>query len=359
LKQLFTRNNMKIRLSYLAFVTVSFLLLAEVSLRVLGWNSTYMERSGSWVKQLITPISGSRPVGQFHTYHKNISLLFGTGEFQYTYKINALGVRENKDSFLQSPDSTYRILTLGDSFTEGVGADYPYSWPQVMKSTLNKAGIQTEVFNAGVSGSDIWYLFHHLENELFELKPDLVIVALNNSDITDYIIRGGRERFKKDGRVIFRKMPWWRFLYRTSHLARAVIKAFGYNDLLIKETQIPAYIASFKKDAESVSDDFQKLADRMGYSILFVTHPVPTQLKNVEPDSIYGYLAISGVSSYWDRQGYSNINLWDGLNENIGEDRSFKYSWPIDKHFNSDGYRIMGKLIADSLIQKPELLTRD
>lgn len=349
---------MKIRLPYLAFVSVSFLLLAEVSLRVLGWNSTYMERSGSWVKQLVTPISGSRPLGQFHIYHLNTSSLFGTGEFQYTYNINSLGVRENKDSFLQSPDNTYRILTLGDSFTEGVGADYPDSWPRVLEKKLNNTGIQTEVFNAGVSGSDIWYLFHHLKNELFELKPDLVIVALNNSDITDYITRGGNERFEKGGGVTFRKLPWWRFLYRVSHLARAVIKACGYNDFLLKKTEMPGYIASFKKDTESISDDFQALADRMGCSILFITHPVPTQLKNVQPDSVYGYLAISEISSYWNRKGYSNLNLWDGLSDNIGEDWSFKYSWPIDKHFNSDGYRIMGNIVADSLKQKPELLTR-
>jgi len=349
---------MKIRIPYLAFVTVSFLLLAEVSLRILGWNSTYMERSGSWVKQLVTPLSGSKPEGQFHIFSRNTWTLFSTSEFEYRYDINALGVRENKDSFLQSPDNAYRILTLGDSFTEGVGADYPYSWPRVMEGSLNKAGIQTEVFNAGVSGSDIWYLFRHLKNELFKLKPDLIIVALNNSDITDYTIRGGNERFEKDGGVTFRKQPWWRFLYRVSHLARAVIKACGYNGLLMTEREESAYVASFIKDTQSVSDDFQTLADSIGCSILFITHPVPSQLKYVEPDSIYGYLAISEISYYWNQKGYSNINLWDGLSENIREDWSFRYSWPVDKHFNSDGYQIMGNLVADSLKQKPELLTR-
>ena len=107
-----------------------------------------------------------------------------------------------------------------------------------------------------------------------------------------------------------------------------------------------------------MSDDFQTLADSIGCSILFITHPVPSQLKYVEPDSIYGYLAISEISYYWNQKGYSNINLWDGLSENIREDWSFRYSWPVDKHFNSDGYQIMGNLVADSLKQKPELLTR-
>jgi len=349
---------MKNRLAYLAFVTVSFLLLAEISLRVLGWNSTYMERSGSWAGQVITPIAGSRPIGKFHIYNRHSSSLFSTGEFQYKYDINALGVRENKDTFLQSPDSTYRILTLGDSFTEGVGADYPYSWPRVLETSLNEAGFRTEVFNAGVSGSDIWYLYAHLKEELIDLKPDLIIVVLNGSDMSDFIIRGGMERFGKDGQVSFRKLPWWEPFYRISHLVRAIAHARGYNHLLVQEKAMDAYIASFKQEAQAVTDNFYQLATAHGYQVFFIAQPVPAQVQYGISEGVYGYRAISETAAYWNSKGFAYIDLWDGMNENIGKDVSFKYSWPIDQHFNADGYSIMGKLIADSLKQKPELLTR-
>ena len=349
---------MKNRLPYFAFVMVLFVLLAEISLRVLGWNATYMERSGSWTEQLTTPITGSRPIGKLHTYNRNTSLLFRTNEFQYQYEINALGVRENKDSFLQPPDSALRILTLGDSFTEGVGTDYPYSWPRTLENSLNEKGVRTEVFNAGVSGSDIWYSFIHLKEELIELKPNLIIVAFNTSDISDYILRGGMERFGKDGQVSFRKLPWWEPLYRVSHLVRAIAQACGYNHFLIQEDTAVAYIASFKQEVQSISDSLHQLAAAQGCQIFFIAHPVPAQVRYSISDGVYSYQPIFEIASYWNLKAYPYVDFWDGITENIGKDASFKYSWPIDQHFNAEGYRIMGKLITDSLMQKPDLLAR-
>lgn len=345
---------MNTRIAYYLFIILSVFLLAEAGLRLLKWHQTYIEQSRSAIEQLFTPISGSLPLGKYHIYNHNISHQFKTSEFEYEYQINGLGVRENKDSFLLHGDSVLRILTLGDSFTEGVGADYLYSWPRALEGYLNRSGIRTEVFNAGVSGSDIWYSYVHLKDILCKLKPNLVIVCFNISDVTDYVLRGGMERFNANGDVTFRPLPWWEPLYRVSHVVRALTSASGYNYLLIKKSSVPNYVHSFIKEAEAIGIELEKLAAEKNFRLLFVAHPVPAQLR-WHTEGLYDYGTISQIATYWRQKGYASINLWDGLKEQIGRDTTFRYSWPLDAHFNADGYRIMANVIADSLLNHPEL----
>ncbi|MCB9186638.1 MAG: SGNH/GDSL hydrolase family protein [Flavobacteriales bacterium] len=323
---------MKLYLQSFLVSLLTFIIFGEIALRCLGWYSTYLERSGSWVNQVSSPVNGSRPIGSFHIWAKNTSVPFETNEFQYVYNINRWGVRESKDLFLGPKDSLFRILTLGDSFTEGVGADYAFSWPRVLEDYLNDMGVSVEVFNAGVSGSDIWYSYVLLRDKLVTLNPDLVVVSLNTSDLSDYILRGGMERFQSGEQVLFRQLPWWEPFYRVSHVVRAMAQLLGYNYLLIKEVSVPEYLNTFEQDVLAVCQEFRDLALAHGFKIFFVAHPVPAQLRYGRSSGLYDYRTMESVSVKWQFHGYKSADLWVEMNKRIGADSTFTYSWPIDGH---------------------------
>ena len=65
----------------------------------------------------------------------------------------------------------------------------------------------------GVSGSDPWYAYTQLRYQLLPLHPTHVIMAVNGTDITDIIFRGGMERFHADGTTHYRKGPVVEFFF--------------------------------------------------------------------------------------------------------------------------------------------------
>lgn len=135
------------------------------------------------------------------------------------------------DSFNQNQNG-FRILCLGDSFTEGDGAPSDSSWVKELTRKLDE-NFDTNflVYNAGVCGSDVYFDNKILENVLYKtFKPDFVIQAINASDVTDIIYRGGQDRFNTDGTTSCKDCPKWEKLYQYSYLFRGLIRTIGGYD---------------------------------------------------------------------------------------------------------------------------------
>jgi len=82
---------------------------------------------------------------------------------------------------LQRPSGKYRVLILGDSFTEGVhvGED------DVFSARLESMNRQIEALNAGVGGYGTVQEYLYLISEGRKFKPDLALVMFFDNDLTD------------------------------------------------------------------------------------------------------------------------------------------------------------------------------
>lgn len=81
-----------------------------------------------------------------------------------------------------------------------------------------------DVINAGLQGGDpICQIKFFKEILLPNYQPDVVFFALNNSDITEIIIRGDSTRFKMEGTVKFKNPPWLEPFYGLSHTVRGIL----------------------------------------------------------------------------------------------------------------------------------------
>ena len=93
------------------------------------------------------------------------------------YCINRLGLRGELP-----PDSSWRVITLGNSTTECAYIDDRAAWPVLLQHALNERGHRVWVGNAGVNGSSTRGNAIFLEDHLLGLRPDLIIFMPGAAD---------------------------------------------------------------------------------------------------------------------------------------------------------------------------------
>jgi hypothetical protein len=109
------------------------------------------------------------------------------GPIRYRYATNSLGFKDASPRQIDLERQDNLWLLLGDSFTEGIGFDFPTSMAGQIAGHVACRGI--EVLNAGVGSyapSVYWRKARHLI-ETVGLRPKQVIVFLDISDIRDEI----------------------------------------------------------------------------------------------------------------------------------------------------------------------------
>jgi hypothetical protein len=117
-------------------------------------------------------------------------------EYTINLKTNSLGLRD-KEVSLSKDQNTYRVLLVGDSFTEGWGVEYEERFDVLAKDLLdNNNDVKVEIINAGVRSYSPILELEYLYEKGIKLKPDLVIMFYDFSDLHDDYYYGGWQRHK-------------------------------------------------------------------------------------------------------------------------------------------------------------------
>lgn len=105
-------------------------------------------------------------------------------EFSVTVTTNALGFREPRLPG-PKPEGTVRIVTLGDSFTEGWGVEEAETYPRRLEALLRTKdpAHAYDVINLGVPGACTRDYLYHLREVGLQYKPDVVLVGLMANDV--------------------------------------------------------------------------------------------------------------------------------------------------------------------------------
>lgn len=100
--------------------------------------------------------------------------------YKGAYTINSDSLNERFDYSVEKPQDTYRIITLGDSFTYGLYVNTKDNWSEKLEDMLNNqlkcSNIKKfEVINLGVHGYDTQYEVERFIRRGTKYSPDLVI----------------------------------------------------------------------------------------------------------------------------------------------------------------------------------------
>lgn len=131
----------------------------------------------------------------FSEHVQELSFLGLQGTVIHTY--NADGLNERYEYPIIPPDGVYRIVTVGDSFTEGLFVDTKDNYSEQLEDMLNTSlPCQTyskfEVINLGVSGYDMQYSLERFRKKGVVYHPDLVIYLTGEDDysFSNELLRG-------------------------------------------------------------------------------------------------------------------------------------------------------------------------
>lgn len=100
---------------------------------------------------------------------------------------NADGLNERFDYSVKKPKGVYRIISLGDSFTQGAFVATEKNYSEVLEDMLNTMGPcggidRFEVINLGVLGYDMQYNLERFKRKGLKYNPDSVILWTNDND---------------------------------------------------------------------------------------------------------------------------------------------------------------------------------
>lgn len=331
----------------LIFVIVMSISLGEIIFRIIGKDQCYNERNEESINHILLTdyqsAFASQEKGWLHILSPDMVIDHFRTEFNYSLHTNSLGLPD-REYVTDSHVHIYRIAAFGDSYTEGVGAPQDSSWPRQLQCILRSGSTDSvEVMNCGVSGSDPIFEFMLLKQKILRYKPDMVIVAYNQSDITDCIIRGGFERFRPDGTVSYSKGPWWEWIYANSFLCRRVVHGvLHYNNLLLSpdgyQTRNDQAINILKQSVDSLSH----LCTDSHCRLTLVFHPALFEIRSDKQE-------LQPVLDHALHRGLNVIDILEYFKREIKRDSMDKYFWKIDRHNNSRGYTLFARAVAEHM----------
>jgi GDSL-like lipase/acylhydrolase family protein len=153
------------------------LVLAEGAIRVL------------YVKQLVLfpRYHTSAHYGEYtiRRLRPNMSFTHTSADGTFHFRTNNKGFRNDRDIEYAKSPGEIRVISLGDSHTQGYEVDQHQTFSAVAEKELNRRHIRATVINAGVSGFSTIEELIFLENEGYKYRPDYVVLGFYANDFVD------------------------------------------------------------------------------------------------------------------------------------------------------------------------------
>jgi hypothetical protein len=143
--------------------------MLEASLRLFGPILPGNYTSGAYLER--HPVYGFFHVRDYEGWQHS-------SEYFARVHFNRLGLRDPRERY-EKPPGTFRILVLGDSFTEAIQVEQQETTAAVLEARLRalRPDLNVEVINAGVAGWGTGIEGLYFENEGYRFEPDLVLVG--------------------------------------------------------------------------------------------------------------------------------------------------------------------------------------
>jgi hypothetical protein len=133
----------------------------------------------------------------FHRYDEHTGLALRPGvqgwwreEGEAFVRINAAGMRDDREFVADRPAQAYRIAVLGDSYAEALQVPVERTFWRLLETRLGACGLAgsrgIEVLNFGVSGYSTGQELLALRHRVAAYRPDMVLLAfLSGNDVRD------------------------------------------------------------------------------------------------------------------------------------------------------------------------------
>lgn len=328
----------------MALTLAILLIFAELIFRANGKYATFNEKHGAPYHSVYD--AGHKSWYHIYTPHQVASQ--DLKEYSYSIMANNEGLLD-KDFVVAKRKRSVRIMVMGDSFVQGMGAGIDSTLPKLLEGVLRKQygdALDIEVWNCGIGNSDPVFEYKLLADRLMKYSPDYVIDVINTTDISDVMLRGGFNRFKADSTVSYNPPPAIEPLYEHSFLVRRVMHdVLGYDWMFMRPAQEHEATMQSIKEIDDVLMRFRSLCATNKIPLLVAFLPRDKELLSANK---YG---LEGLIGFCDSVHIPHTDIRPCLQAKgfDGEKAKLLY-WPIDGHCNGDGYRHFAECLSASLV---------
>ncbi|MFM8410809.1 MAG: SGNH/GDSL hydrolase family protein [Alphaproteobacteria bacterium] len=272
-------------------------------------------------------------------------------EFIERTTINSLGMRDREIE--PKRPGEMRVVAIGDSFTYGHGVQLEESWPKVLEEVLAagaRAAGPVSVLNAGQPGYGIDQVFESFRLRRLGLEPDLVLVGLHSTDVTD---DADKPLFDlRDGRLVPVDVRWgWVWLQaraldalpswlRSSKLVRLALSSLrAVPALRGPAPRDPAALHAWQRDkAVAEMAALRDLGRERGFRVAVVLMPSDWALRDP------GWQPFGDVPERVRARGIPVLDDVHGFG--AGFEEPLRLFFPKDKHLTAEGNRVLALDVA-------------
>src|SRR5882672_4747890 len=122
----------------------------------------------------------------------------------WRFVTNNRGLRDTRNFAYDKPLGVLRVLSLGDSHTQGYEVRQEATFSAVLERYLESRSVRAQVLNAGVSGFSTAEELAYLISEGYKYKPDVVVLGFYANDLGDNL-KAGLFALDEKGRVVEEK----------------------------------------------------------------------------------------------------------------------------------------------------------
>ena len=316
-----------------------------------------------------------------------------TDEFHYLQRVNSLGLRGSEVA-PQKSAGVCRILMLGDSFTMGTGVCDSETFSAVLQDKWNHGAVASgacpvEVLNAGVESFSPILCYLQLKKLQAVLKPDIVILNFDVSDLLQEMAYRKLTRFAENGEILgvsgfqsesdgasldsIKRIRSW--IRRHLVLTRVLVSWLdGWQkrsaQLTVDDTvrtphtdllghTLESDTADRDRQWASVFDSIRRIkayCESLGTPLVMTLYPWGHQVSErewvtgrssfVRAGARISDRSVKRVESFAAAEGIPVLNTYTAFREYRGEERLYHMR---DMHWTAAGHRLMAQQLQDFL----------
>ena len=311
-------------------------------------------------------------------------------EFSVETLRNSLGFHDVEHT-LQKPEGTFRIIFLGDSFTEAIQVPLEKTFHKIIEKELRRrVDFPVEVISLGRSGSGTQKSYDILTETGLRFHPDLVMMQFLSNDLIDNsppLKKEEKEQEEirkqlipqlKDAYTRFLWVKPSRFnqilalklarLYQGSQVTKYADRdKYGFihlNTLVFCEEYSHIWERAWRR-AQRFIRQTQDLSEENGSEFLLVSFPEMWRVGSVEEiDTRMKAMSRDALDHRWDfnktdrilrefcqKEGISFLSLLPEFRESYRKNRK-RLHFAFDMHLNERGHCVAAETILEYLLRK-------
>lgn len=246
---------------------------------------------------------------------------------------NKDGLNDNSEYSNDKPTGVFRIIALGDSFTQGAFVNVSNSYPKQLEKLLN-GNIKCdniskfEVLNFGVGGYDISYAAERFLTSGVKYNPDLILWFIKDDDFDEITeLTHGRANKYYDSLTENEKRDlskWNRYNEMSPELRNSNMSLWD-KLYLVAKTDLLKELGR-KKFSELQTQAVESVVKKTESPIIMLTFPFTSKTNK------------NTIISW--KKAHNNIFYFDGLSDIYKLGGSYR---PIDEHPNKKGYQLIAE----------------